>query len=92
MISDAFTLRNAEIVLPDLSTLIVRRPSALDMVEAIQRSKESPETFGAWLVYRHALDGAGPMFASVDEVLRGDAHAVAAASAGIQRLYEEGRD
>lgn len=92
MISDAFNLRNAEIVLPGGVKIAVRRPSALDMVEAIQQSKSAPETFGAWLVYRHALADGGPMFASIDEVLRSDAHAVAAASAGIQRLYEEGRD
>ena|GEM_PF-4079148 len=92
MISDAFTLRNAEITLPGGVTIAVRRPSALDMVEAIQQSKAAPDTFAAWLVYRHALDSGGPMFASLDEVLRSDALAVAAASAGIQKLYEEGRD
>lgn len=92
MISDAFTLRNAEVTLPGGMTIAVRRPSALDMVEAIQQSKSAPDTFAAWLVYRHALDGGGPMFASLDEVLRSDALAVAAASAGIQNLYEEGRD
>jgi hypothetical protein len=92
MISDAFTLKPATISMPDGSSMTVRRPSALDMIEAIAESKRAPETFGAWLVYRHARDGDAPMFATLDEVLKCDAHAVAAVSAAIQRLYEEGRD
>ena len=92
MISPAFLLHDAVVALPDGTTITVARPSALDMIEAIRESKANPDTFGAWLVYRHARVDGGPMFASLDEVLRGDAHAVAAVSAGIQKLYEEGRD
>jgi len=92
MISDAFTLRDATISMPTGETVVARRPSALDMVEALRESRERPETLGAWLVWRHLRHGGAPMFATVEEVLRSDGRAVASASEAIQKLYEEGRD
>jgi hypothetical protein len=92
MISDAFTLRDATITLPTGATIVARRPSALDMVEAHREATERPETIGAWLVWRHLRHGDAPMFATMEEVLRSDGRAVAAAAAAIEQLYGEGRD
>lgn len=92
MISDAFRLQDATITLPNGATVVARRPSALDMVEALRESRDNPDTLGIWLVWRHLRHGDGPMFATMDEVMRSDGRAVSAASEAIQKLYEEGRD
>ena len=92
MISDAFQLKPASVALPDGEQVRLRRPTALDMIDAIQEARERPETFAAWLVLRHTLAEDGPMFGSIEDVLAADGHAVAAVSNAIQGLYEQGRD
>lgn len=92
MISDALRLRPATVAV-GAETIAVSRPSVLDMIDALEHSRTSPDTMLPWLVLRHARDAAGaPMFSTLEEVMECDMHAVSALGQGIQRLYEEGRD
>lgn len=92
MISDALQLKPAAVEVNG-STIAVTRPSVLDMIDALEHSRKTPETMLAWLVLRHARTSAGaPMFATLEEVLACDVHAVSRLGQGIQALYEEGRD
>ena len=70
----------------------LRRPSALDLLEALQVSKDTPERLYAWFVLRHLMQDGKPVFSSIDEVLASYAPFVSELGAEIQRLYEEGRD
>jgi glutathione synthase/RimK-type ligase-like ATP-grasp enzyme len=70
----------------------LRRPSALDLLEALQVSKDTPERLYAWFVLRHLMQDGKPVFASIDEVLASYAPLVSELGSEIQRLYEEGRD
>lgn len=91
MISQALQLKPATVEIGGTS-FTVTRPSVLDMIDALEQSRKAPETLLAWLVLRHVRDGAFPMFASLDEVLACDVHAISALGQKIQAFYEEGRD
>jgi hypothetical protein len=91
MISEALQLKPATVAVGG-TVFTVTRPSVLDMIDALEQSKRAPDQMLAWLVWRHTRDGSGPMFATLEEVLACDVHAVSRLGQGIQALYEEGRD
>ena len=70
----------------------LRRPSALDLLEAIQVGKDTPEHLYAWFVYAHLEQDGKRVFHSVDEVLASYAPYVVELGREIELLYEEGRD
>lgn len=72
--------------------ITLRRPSAMDMIEAVEFSKKDPNKFGAWLVYNHLIEDGTKMFQSVDDVLKCDGGVIAAIALEIDKLYGEGRD
>lgn len=78
------SIRGAEIELS--------RPSALDLLEALEVSKVNPERLYAWFVFRHLHQDGARVFASVDEVLASSAPLVIEIGREVERLYEEGRD
>jgi len=74
------------------SPVVFRRPSALDLIEALEVNQKSPERLGAWMVARHLVEDGKPVFASLDEALGADAHVIASLSKLVEPLYAEGRD
>ena len=90
-IRDALTLKDYSATLPDGTAFTLRRPSALDLVEAVEFSKTSPERMYAWLVLRHLIEDGAPVFDSVDSVLRADGLVVAEIASVAESLYSEGR-
>lgn len=89
-IRDALTLKNAVVQIGG-QEITLRRPSALDMIDAVENSKNE-KTFAAWLVKNHLLDDGKPMFNTLEEVLECDGILVAAIAVEIDKLYGEGRD
>lgn len=90
-IRDALLLRDYRFKYGD-HAVTVRRPSALDLIEALEVSKQTPERLHAWLVMRHLVEDGRPVFDTIEDVLASDAGAVAAIAASIEKLYGEGRD
>lgn len=70
----------------------IRRPSALDIIEALELSKTKPEHLFAWFVFRHIEHDGKPVFASVDDALAADGLAVTELGREVELLYGEGRD
>lgn len=68
------------------------RPSALDLLEALEQAKLKPETLLAWFVFKHLRENGQPVFLSLDEVMACDAIMVQQIGREAQALYEEGRD
>ena len=68
------------------------RPSALDLLEALEQAKSKPDTLLAWFVFKHLREAGQPVFLSIDEVLACDAIVVQQIGREAQALYEEGRD
>ena len=91
-IRDALTLKNWNGTLPNGVAVDLRRPSALDLIEALDVSTKTPERLSAWMVARHLVENGAPVFASVDEALNADAFTVQKISVLVERLYAEGRD
>lgn len=91
-IKDALTLKNWNGTLPNGVAVELRRPSALDLIEALDMSAKDPQRLSAWMVARHLVENGAPVFASVDEALAADAFTVQKISALVERLYAEGRD
>lgn len=91
-IRDALTLKNVRRELADGTAVELRRPSALDLIEALEVSAKTPERLQAWMVARHVVENGKPAFESVDEVLACDAFAVQRIAALVEPLYAEGRD
>lgn len=90
-IRDALTLKNWRGQLNG-QPIELTRPSALDLIEALEVTAKNPTHLSAWLVMRHLVEDGAPVFSSVDEVLRCDALMVQRVSALIEQLYAEGRD
>ena len=89
---DIFSLRNHPLEIGG-AAFQLRRPSALDLIEALAVSRDDPERFHCWLVARHLLDAEGrAVFSSIDEVMQSDAAMVFAAGKAAEALYGEGRD
>jgi hypothetical protein len=90
-IRDALTLKPKTVEIDGHSVTLVR-PSALDLLEALEESKRAPERLYLWLVARHLIEDGRPVFASAEEVGRADAVLVQKIGRQCELLYEEGRD
>ena len=90
-IRDALTLRPATVEVAGCSVQL-RRPSAADLVEAIEVSQNMPTKLHAWLAWRHLLENGAPVFASLEQALEADGLTVAAIGKAAEALYSEGRD
>lgn len=91
-IRDALKLRNWRGQLPDGTPVELRRPSVLDLIEALEVSAKTPERVQAWMVLRHLVENGQSVFESVDEVLASDALVVQRIAQMAEALYSEGRD
>jgi hypothetical protein len=91
-IRDALKLRNWRGQLPDGTAVELRRPSVLDLIEALEVSAKTPERVQAWMVLRHLVENGQLVFESVDEVLASDALVVQRIAQMAEALYSEGRD
>jgi predicted DNA-binding ArsR family transcriptional regulator len=91
-IRDALKLRNWRGQLPDGTAVELRRPSVLDLIEALEVAAKTPERVQAWMVFRHLVENGESVFASVDEVLASDALVVQRIAQMAEALYSEGRD
>lgn len=90
-IREALKLKNYECQIGG-EKITLRRPSAMDMVEAVEFSKKEPNKFGAWLVYNHLIEDGQKMFSNIEDVLKCDGNVIAAIAVEIDKLYGEGRD
>jgi hypothetical protein len=90
-IKDIIALKPVTIEM-DGADIVLRRPSALDMVDAIAFLRDQPDRMFAWFVFRHVLVDGAPAFSSIDEVLASDGFVVARIGKEIEKLYGEGRD
>lgn len=91
-IRDSMLRKDAKIVLSDGTEFTASRPSALDLIEAIEYQTKHPESFGAWLVFRHLKEDGKPVFNAVDEVINDcDAFMVLTVASHIEQLYNEGK-
>ena len=91
-IRDALLRKPASLRLQDGTEFTVTRPSALDLIEAVEFANHSPDKLGAWLVARHLIEDGLPVFSSVDEVINEcDAFAVIELGNAIESLYNQGK-
>ena len=72
--------------------LDIRRPSALDIIEALEVSKSNPERMYAWFSFRHLEHAGKPVFESIEDALAADGGAIIELGREVERLYGEGRD
>ena len=72
--------------------LDIRRPSALDIIEALEVSKSHPERMYAWFSFRHLEHEGKPVFESIEDALAADGNAIIELGREVERLYGEGRD
>ena len=95
-IKDALLRKPVHRQLKDGSPYWLRRPSALDLIEAIEFSKAHPDRLAPWLAWKHLHDYEDgrlePVFASLDEALKADGATVAEVAQAAEALYSEGRD
>jgi hypothetical protein len=91
-IREALMLRDWHGALPDGTAVVLRRPSALDLLDALEVNSKQPERLAAWMVARHLVEDGKPVFASVDEALAADAFTVQKIAQMVEPLYAEGRD
>lgn len=91
-IRDALQLKPFSGTLSNGVPFVLRRPSALDLVEAVEFAAANPNRLHAWFVLRHLMENGAPVFASLDEVLQCDAHLVTEIAKAVEQLYGEGRE
>lgn len=92
-IRDALQLKPVMRQLRDGSAYWLRRPSALDLIEAIEVQKSMPDRLHAWLAFRHVLDhDRQPVWGSIEEALAAPAQLVTEVAVAAEALYGEGRD
>jgi len=93
---DALALRPVQRQLRDGSPYWLRRPSALDLIEAIEFQRSHSDRMHAWMCWRHALDRENdafvPVFDSLEAALAAPAQLVTEIATEADRLYSEGRD
>jgi hypothetical protein len=93
MISDALMLKDIEVTLPNGERVKLRRPSALDFIDAVEIASSTPTRLYAWLAYRHLLrEDGSPALSSVEAALDSDGRLIMAIGREAEKLYEEGRD
>ena len=90
-IRDIFTLQPVRIDWRG-HALDLRRPSALDIIEALEVSKTKPDRLYAWFAFRHIEEAGKPVFSSLDDALAADGLAIMELGREVERLYGEGRD
>ena len=88
-IRDALLLKDVNLKVDGLDVCL-RRPSALDMVSAVQAAKDMGDDFAAWLVLNHLKEDGVPVFTTIDEVKACDGLLVFAIADEVQKLYGEG--
>jgi hypothetical protein len=87
-IREALLLKNHSVEIQG-TTFTFRRPSAADLIAAVEESKNP--NFSAWLVKNHLLDEEGkPFFSNVNEVLESDGMTIFILASEIDKLYGEG--
>ena len=91
-IRDALTLKEKACTLKDGTAFTLRRPTALDMIDAVEFSAASPERINAWLVLTHLIEHGAPVFTTIEQALVADGNTVMQISAAAEALYSEGRD
>ena len=90
-IRDILTLQAIEVGALGTS-FTLRRPSALDLIEAMEVSAKRPESLQAWFVWRHLIENGLPVYATLEDVLKCDAIAVMDIAKHCEAIYSEGRD
>jgi hypothetical protein len=89
---DALLLKDATVQLACGMSATLRRPSALDFIEASEFAAKNPSHVRAWLAHRHLkIDGA-LAFGTLEDALAADGRLVWEIGGLAERLYEEGRD
>lgn len=72
--------------------VMLRRPSTMDLLAAMEQTKNKPDTFGAWLVHNHLIENGQKVFYSVEDVLMCDVKLVDEIAVEIEKLYGEGKN
>lgn len=91
-IKEALTLKPFTTKTSSGLDIVLRRPSTLDLLEAMEISKKEPDKFGAWLVYNHLIENGTSVFANLDEVLQCDYELVNEIAIVVDKLYGEGKN
>jgi hypothetical protein len=91
-IKDALKLKSHKTTTASGLDILIRRPSTLDLLAAMEESKDRPNTFGAWLVFNHLIDENGKVFLSIEEVLQCDVALVEEVAREVEKLYGEGKN
>lgn len=86
-IKDALLLKNHTVEYQGI-VFTFRRPSAADMIEAIEKSKT--DEFVPWMVMNHLIEEGKPVFNTLEEVLECDGRTVFFLASEIDKLYGEG--
>lgn len=72
--------------------LSLRRPSALDIIEAVEFSKAHQDRLYAWFAFRHLEHAGKPVFESLEDALAADGATIIEIGKQVETLYGEGRD
>ena len=91
-IRDAILLRPVVVTLGCGASVELLRPSALDLVDAIQVAEKTPGHLHAWMAFRHARADGRKLFDSLEQALDADGMVVFQIGRECEKLYEEGRD
>lgn len=84
--------RNTNIVINDV-VFECTRPSAIDLIEAIEFTSHSAGKLAGWLVARHLVEDGQPVFKDHIEALeQSDCHLLSKLASQIEALYNEGKD
>jgi len=92
-IADALALKNVVVTLPSGARVTLRRPSAIDFIEAAEVAGKTGTHLYAWLCHRHLLgDDGQPVLPTLEAALGSDGRVVFEIGKEAEKLYEEGRD
>ena len=91
-LKEALQLKPFTTKIPSGLEITVRRPNTLDLIEALNISKNDPEKFGAWMVFNHLQEDGANVFANLDEVLQCDVTIVNEIASVVEKLYGEGKN
>lgn len=86
-IKDALLLKNHTVEYQG-NMFTFRRPSAADMIEAVERAKSNQ--FVSWMVMNHLIEDGKPVFTTLEEVLECDGRTIFFLASEIDKLYGEG--
>jgi hypothetical protein len=91
-LKEALQLKPFTTKTPSGLDITVRRPNTLDLIEALEVSKNTPDHFASWLVYKHLQENGTNVFANLDEVLQCDVNLVNDIASVVEKLYGEGKN